>query len=134
MKENHSDKTFSGVLTSILNNFSIRNRILAITTDNAFNNNTFIEILNKEFRKSITEIFNIDSIFHIPYLAHVIQLAAKTIIGRLKIELKNNSIKINWEENKAAEEIKKTIGIIRILIKIYHDQYNDLIILTKFFY
>jgi hypothetical protein len=43
-------------------------------------------------------------------------------------------MEINWKENKAAEEIKKTTRIIRILAKIYHDQYNDLIILTKISY
>jgi hypothetical protein len=52
-------------------------------------------ILNKEFRKSITEIFDTDLILHIPYLAHIIQLTAKTMMGRLKIESKNNSIKVN---------------------------------------
>jgi hypothetical protein len=55
------------------------------------------------------------------------------MIERFKIELKNNLKEINWEEHKAAEKIKKTTEIARILIKIYHDQYNDLIILTIFF-
>jgi hypothetical protein len=134
MKKDHSDKTFSDVLISILDSFSIRDRILAVTTDNASNNNIFMRILNKELRKSVTEIFNINSILHIPYLAYVIQLAAKIIIGRLKIESKNNSIKINWEKNKTAEEIKKTTEIAKTLTKIYHDQCKDLIILTKISY
>jgi hypothetical protein len=134
MKGNYSGKILSGVLISILNNFSIRNRILAVTIDNVFNNNIFMGILNKEFRKSVTEIFNIDSIFYIPYLVHVIQLAVKIIMGRFKIEPKNNLMEINWEGDKIAEEIKKAIGIARILAKIYHDQYNDLIILTKISY
>jgi hypothetical protein len=95
MKEDYSGKIFSGVLISILDSFSIRNRILIMTTDNASNNNIFIGILNKEFRKSVTEIFNTDSILHILYLAHIIQLAAKTMMGRFKIEPKNNSMKIN---------------------------------------
>jgi hypothetical protein len=108
MKENHFDKTFSGVLTSILISFSIRDRILAITTDNASNNNTLIRILNKKFRKSITENFNTDSILHILYLTYIIQLAVKTIIRRFKIESKNNSIKHNWKKYKIAEKIKKS--------------------------
>jgi hypothetical protein len=92
-----------------------------VTTDNASNNNTFIGTLNKEFRKSITEIFDTDSILHIPYLAYIIQLAAKIIMGRFKIESKNDLMEINWEGDKVAEEIKKATGIIRILAKICHD-------------
>jgi hypothetical protein len=42
-------------------------------------------------------------------------------MGRFKIELKNDSMKVNWEENKAAEEIKKATEIARTLAKIYHD-------------
>jgi hypothetical protein len=121
IKGDYFGKIFSGVLVSILDNFSIRNRILAVTIDNAFNNNTLIGILNKEFRKSVTEIFNIDLIFHIFCLAYVIQLAVKIMMGRFKIESKNNSMKVNWEKDKAAEEIKKATEIAKILAKIYHD-------------
>jgi hypothetical protein len=134
IKEYHIVKILSGILITVLNNFNIRDRILAVTIDNVSNNNTLIRILNKKLRKSVTEIFNINLIFHILYLAHIIQLAVKIMIGRLKIEPKNNLMEVNWEKNKAAEEIKKATEIISILIKIYHDQYNDLIILTKFFY
>jgi hypothetical protein len=56
------------------------------------------------------------------------------MMGRFKIESKNNSMKVNWEEDKVAEEIKKAIEIIRILAKVCHDQYNDLVILTKISY
>jgi hypothetical protein len=56
------------------------------------------------------------------------------MMGRLKIEPKNDLIKINWEGDKAAEEIKKATGIARTLTKVYHDQYNDLVILTKISY
>jgi hypothetical protein len=134
MKEDYFGKTFSGVLVSVLDSFSIRDRILTMTTDNASNNNTFIRILNKEFRKLVTEIFDTDSILYIPYLTYVIQLAAKIIIGRLKIELKNDLMKINWEEDKVAEKIKKATEITKISVKICYDQYNDLIILIKISY
>jgi hypothetical protein len=80
------------------------------------------------------EVFGTDSILYIPYLVYIIQLTAKVIIKRLKIESKNNSMKINWEENKVAEEIKKATGIARILAKIYHDYCNDLMILIKISY
>jgi hypothetical protein len=133
IKKDHSDKIFYGVLISILDSFSIRDRILAVTMDNASNNNTLIRIFNKEFRKLVTE-FDINSIFYISYLVYVIQLAVKIMIGRFKIELKNNSIEVNWQGDKVAEKIKKAIRIARTLAKICHDQYNDLIILINFFF
>jgi hypothetical protein len=93
-----------------------------------------VKSFNKKFRKSVTEIFNTNSILYLFYLTHVIQLAAKIIMGRFKIESKNNSKKVNRKKDKAAEEIKKAIEIVKILAKIYHDQYHDLIILTKISY
>jgi hypothetical protein len=134
MKEDYFDKIFSGVLISMLDNFSIRDRILAVTTDNASNNNMFMGILNKEFRKSVTEIFGIDSIFYILCLVYVIQLTVKVMMGWFKIESKNDLMEVNWEGDKVAEEIKKAIRIVRILAKIYHDQCNDLIMLIKISY
>jgi hypothetical protein len=95
VKGDHFGKIFSGVLILILDSFSIRDRILVVTIDNAFNNNIFIGIFNKELRKSVTEIFSTDLIFHIFYLAYIIQLAVKIMMGRFKIELKNNSIEVN---------------------------------------
>jgi hypothetical protein len=81
VKGDHSGKTFFGVLVSILDSFSIRDRILAVTTDNASNNNTFVGTFNKELRKSVTEVFGIDLIFHIFCLVYVIQLAVKVMMG-----------------------------------------------------
>jgi hypothetical protein len=88
---------------------------LAVTIDNASDNNIFMGTLNKKFQESVTEIFNTDSIFHIFYLIYVIQLAVKIMMGRLKIEAKNDSKEINWEGDKVAEKIKKATGIARIL-------------------
>jgi hypothetical protein len=133
VKEEYFGKTLFNILARILNNFNIRNRILAVTINNAFNNNTFMENLNQKFRKSITEIFGGNSVVHIPYLTHIIQLTAKIIMGRLKIEIKNNSKKVNWEGDKAVKEIKKAKEIAKTLAKIYHDQYNDLTDINKIF-
>jgi uncharacterized membrane protein len=131
VKENHSSNIFFGVLVSVLDNFSIRNRILVVTIDNVSNNNKFIKFFNQKFRSSITEIFGINLILYIFCLIYVIQLVVKIMMGRLNIEIKNDSKEVNWERNKIAEEIKKAIGIARTLAKICHDQYNDLIILIK---
>jgi hypothetical protein len=43
------------------------------------------------------------------------------MMGRLKIEPKNDLMEVNWEGDKAAEEIKKATGIARTLAKVCHD-------------
>jgi hypothetical protein len=68
---------------------------IAVTINNAFNNNTLIENLNQEFRKSVTEVFGGNPVVYVPYLVYVIQLAAKIMMGRFKIEIKNDSKKVN---------------------------------------
>jgi hypothetical protein len=55
------------------------------------------------------------------------------MMERLKIEIKNDSKKINWEGDKAVEEIKKAREIAKILVKIYHDQYNNFTDINKIF-
>jgi hypothetical protein len=105
MKKEYTGKTFSNILARILDNFNIRNRILAITTNNASNNNTFVKNLNQKFRKSVIEIFNRNSVIYIFYLIYVIQLTVKIIMGRFNIEIKDNLKKVNWKSDKAVEEI-----------------------------
>jgi hypothetical protein len=95
MKGEYSGKTFSNILMPILDDFDIRNLILAITINNASNNNILVKNLNHEFRKSVTEIFSENSVIHISYLAYIIQLTAKIMMERFKIEAKNYSKKVN---------------------------------------
>jgi hypothetical protein len=105
VKGEYIGKTFSNILTRILDNFNIQNRILAVTINNVFNNNTLVENFNQKFRKSITEVFDGNSVIYIFYLAHVIQLAVKIMMGRLNIEIKDNLKKVNWEGDKIVEKI-----------------------------
>jgi hypothetical protein len=95
MKKEYIGKTFSNILV----------RILIVTINNAFNNNTLMENFNRKFRKLVTEIIDKNSIISIFCLIYVIQLAVKIMMGRLNIEIKNNSKKVNWESDKVIEEI-----------------------------
>jgi hypothetical protein len=56
------------------------------------------------------------------------------MIGRLKIEAKNDSKKVNWEGDKVIEEIRKAKRIAKTLAKIRYDQYNNFRILIKNFH
>ena len=71
MNEEYSDRTLSHIVINILESFNIRDRVLALITDNAFNNLTLLNSLNKLLTKSINNIF-IKDIIRFPYLTHVI--------------------------------------------------------------
>ena len=74
------------VLYNVLERFNITKRLLCITTDNAGNNGTM--------RKELEELLNNLNINNgwssestkIPYLAHVIQLVVKAILGAFDIK------------------------------------------------
>jgi len=74
------------ILYNVLERFSITNRLLCITTDNAGNNGTM--------RKELEELLNNLDINNswssestkIPCLAHVIQLVVKAILGAFDIK------------------------------------------------
>jgi hypothetical protein len=94
--------------------------VLLIITDNAFNNNTLLNALNQELKKSVDEIFSID-IIRILYLAHVIQLYVKILIKILKIDPKDESKEAGPANDKSTENIDKARGIRKALAKICYD-------------
>jgi hypothetical protein len=75
------------ILYNVLERFSITKHLLCITTNNAGNNGTI--------RKELEELLNNLDINNswssestkIPYLAHVIQLVVKAILGAFDIKL-----------------------------------------------
>ena len=64
LKGSHTGRNLSLVLSEVLQMNQISDRIVAITTDNASNNDTMIA--------SIREIFPETTMIRIPYIAHVI--------------------------------------------------------------
>ncbi len=71
MNEEYSGRALSRIVINILESFNIRDRVLALIIDNAFNNLTLLNSLNKLLTKSIDDIF-VKDIIYFPCLAHVI--------------------------------------------------------------
>ncbi len=71
INEEYSGRALSRIVINILEGFNIRDRVLALTTDNASNNLTLLNSLNKLLAKSINNIF-VKDIIRLPYLAHII--------------------------------------------------------------
>lgn len=95
----HSGRNLSTVLLELLQKHNIANRVLAVTTDNASNNNTLME----DFQKSIDELDlpNQIPIVRIPCLAHVIQLSLRELLGLVKAGPQNDTTEKQWSETQA---------------------------------
>jgi hypothetical protein len=81
LEDAHSGDNLGSVLSSILMDYSIADRVMAITTDNASNNTTLI-------RKIEIDHPGVPFI-RIPCMAYVIQLSLKSLLAIIKGNPKN---------------------------------------------
>jgi len=99
------------MLTLILAKHDISDRIMAITTDNASNNETLVLSLQQAYPES--------SITRVPCMAHVIQLSLKQLLGSIRVNPSNDQIELVWsEELQKHREITHLTGIARTLQKV----------------
>ena len=80
-------------------------QILAVTTDNASNNITFLQEVSSELIKDNIKFDNINQ--HVRCLAHVINLAAQQILITLKAAVIRNEEDLLNESN---EQLRKEVG------------------------
>ncbi|CEJ62526.1 hypothetical protein PMG11_11023 [Penicillium brasilianum] len=85
----HSGENLCSVLLKRLQDYNITHRILAITTDNASNNQTLIDRLNDEI-ETLAEVTGAP-VVRVPCIAHVIQLSLKGLLVHMKLEPSNES-------------------------------------------
>jgi len=71
MNEEYLGRALSRIVINILKSFNIRDRVFALTTDNASNNLTLLNFFNELLAKSINDIF-VKDIIHLSYLTHII--------------------------------------------------------------
>jgi hypothetical protein len=94
----HSGLNLSEVLIRLLQQHDIADRVLAITTDNASNNNTLVNFINEAIQS--LELSDCSTIIRVPYIEHVIQLSLKDLLGRLKANPKNEMAETEWSESR----------------------------------
>jgi hypothetical protein len=111
----HSGANLSTVLLAILEKHNILDRILAVTTDNASNNNTLVSELQKSLSDGITLI-------RIPCLAHVIQLSLNDLLGYMKANPTDNTSDTPWvdKRSRSAQVNSKNPDITTTLSKVRH--------------
>jgi hypothetical protein len=90
--ESHTGARLTEILNNVMIRHSLEDRILAIITNSASNNQTMLKELlrmirdNRVYANLHTDVHDIQ---RVPCLAHVIQLAVKKLLDRIRINLKN---------------------------------------------
>ena len=99
LRSSHTGDHLAQVISNLLVTYKLENRLLTITTDNASNNKTMREALQKALRRLYDIRWDADR-GRIPCLAHVIQLVVKKIVVSLKIECPYETIPVTFDEDE----------------------------------
>ena len=99
------------ILSETLQKYQISDRIMAITTDNASNNQTMIT--------SIQDSYPDIAFIRIPCVAYVIQLSLKQLLGQIKGNPQNDTVDMVWTDklNQAAQQRSRKRDIANTLNK-----------------
>lgn len=101
----HTGENLGLVLCDVLTKHQISDRIMAITTDNASNNKTMFDKIQREYPGL--------SLVHIPCMAHVIQLSLNELLHGIKAKPTNDTVDTVWtEEHKKASMQRSRKGDI----------------------
>jgi hypothetical protein len=116
----HSGTYLNQVLEEKTKQYEIYEKILAITTDNASNNDTLYKSLTSAIRRAIGKMHF--QVIHIPCLAHVVQLSVKAFLDNIKIEAENESksksistTAIN-DAGKMEKGFKRTLTLVCLIL------------------
>lgn len=94
----HSRVNLSDVVLKLLQQHRIADRVLAVTTDNASNNNTMILSIQESLQS--LELNNGSTIVRVPCIAHIIQLSLNDLLGKMKAAPKNENAEMNWSDDR----------------------------------
>jgi hypothetical protein len=106
----HSGINLSSVLFELFQKHQITNRVLAITTDNASNNNTLMSSIQESIQS--LELDHDTTMIRIPCIAHVIQLSLNQLLGQMKANPKNETIEMEWTEANDQETQKDIVNTL----------------------
>jgi hypothetical protein len=120
----YSGAALAVVVNGILEKYNLLDRVLLITTDNVYNNGTLIKELNSYINEAIEKRFLNGNITRIPCLAHVIQLALKALLGKIRLAPKNETLVAVWKADQELDELEKIKaaeqrGMPFVLAKVY---------------
>jgi hypothetical protein len=90
----HSGANLSVVLLDVLQKHEIQDRVYAITTDNASNNQTLVNTLQQSMPDDV-------NLIRVPCLAHVIQLSLNDLLRHMKAIPQNETTDTTWAEQRS---------------------------------
>jgi ATP-dependent protease Clp ATPase subunit len=88
----YTGNNLSDILHRLLEERKLLDRIFSVTTDNATNNDTIIRALQERLI-SIGAISSRELIVRVPYIAHIIQLYLKQLLGHIRAAPKNKEVR-----------------------------------------
>lgn len=95
----HSGANLSTVLFDLFQQHKITERVLAITTDNASNNQTLMSSIHESVQS--LGVAENATIVRTPCIAHVIQLSLNQLLGKMKAIPKNETTDTVWSEARS---------------------------------
>jgi len=107
ISDSHTDQKLAEIVESVLIKYKLETHFLAVTTDNADNN----DMMQTELKNVLNWLHDIiwnKKVDIISCLTHIIQLIEKTLITSLKIMTTNETFSTNFDEN----DILRTVQMI----------------------
>ncbi|KAJ5580904.1 hypothetical protein N7450_007205, partial [Penicillium hetheringtonii] len=93
----YTDSNLSSTVIQILQYHKVADQVLSITTDNATNNNTIINSIQKTVQSLLQSGI---SIFRVLCITHIIQLCFQELLGKLKTVSENDKAESKWSNKQ----------------------------------
>lgn len=104
----HSGQELASVVNNILEKRKLSERVISITTDNASSNGTMVSELNSYLKEAIENQRFLDGkVIQMPCLAHVIQLAVKALLGKIRLRPTNDNFIAVWQEQQDLDDLNR---------------------------
>jgi hypothetical protein len=126
----HEGRNLASIVVRALDAKKLSQRVLSITTDNASNNSTLmrslVTILQEElYNRPLISSEALDPIlrnllrgeYHVPCLAHVIQLIVLAMLSTLRLEARNDNVDRTWNHDRDSA-LASSSGIPKALEKV----------------
>jgi hypothetical protein len=139
--ESHTNTRLTKIMQDIIIRHKLQDRILAITSDNVENNNTMhVELLRMLRIKMFDDInFNVRNIKRVFCLAHVIQLALRELLEKIRINSTNETFQISWNDKqdraimkKEEKEVSYTLAKVSIDRCLFKEDYSQVIYNSRY--
>ncbi len=126
LSDAHTDEMITKIVVDTLKKYKLKNRLFAMTTNNASN--------NEKMRKNIKNVLRDIKIEwdheknHVSCIAHVIQLAINELLESMKIFVFNDRMNKIFQKNRL-HDIEKETELVNTFLKIW---YFSRIFITSF--